>query len=278
MYSKLIADFNLKIVDLKSETNFDLKYAIEGIQLCRHTLNELNVLIDRNGFGSATEEIYFFKEVKVQPLSYLVYFNEIRLCILSMPKLGVKDKLSYLNKKVRKINKFFVKNLDFVQYMEQEHDYMDLKYFTRKNNVIPLNALPDAIYYNPDYSTAHDVLLAKIKGLNEFTVYLRELIKTIKYEARQAANHRNKGRQLVWTESKVALAELIYALYTSDAINNGKEGIKGISTAFEEVFNVKLDNIYKTYSEIKMRKGSKSKFLEELTTSLNHKIENDDAF
>jgi len=49
-----------------------------------------------------------------------------------------------------------------------------------------------------------------------------------------------------------------------------------ITSSFEDFFNIKLDNIYKTYTEIKARKSSKTKFLEELTLNLQQKMARED--
>jgi hypothetical protein len=83
---------------------------------------------------------------------------------------------------------------------------------------------------------------------------------------------------MVWTASKTAITELIYALYSNGSLNNGAADINTITSSFEDFFNIKLDNIYKTYSEIKGRKNSKTRFLEELTLNLQHKINKEDEF
>lgn len=70
---------------------------------------------------------------------------------------------------------------------------------------------------------------------------------------------------------------MYYLLYSDGAINNGAAELSTITSSFEDFFNIKLDNIYKTYSEIKSRKGSKTKFLEELMINLQHKISREDG-
>lgn len=82
---------------------------------------------------------------------------------------------------------------------------------------------------------------------------------------------------MVWTAPKTALIELIYALYSSGALNHGAVDINTITSSFEDFFNVKLDNVYKTYNEIKERKSSKTKFLEELMLNLQHKISKEES-
>ncbi|MEP5339253.1 MAG: RteC domain-containing protein [Algibacter sp.] len=276
MYSHIIKDFQSKLDKLKEGKRINLEKANEGIHLCNNTLYLLRNIIEKQDFKSEKDEIYFFKKVKVKPLSALVYFNEIRSCQLLMPKMGFEDQFSYLKKKARRINKFFNKNWDFVHYMDQDLNYLDKQYFTRKNQSFPLYSTPEACYLDPSFFTSHDMLCAKIKGLNCFTEHLKVLIEVIKLQ-REDFKYKNNKKLLVWTESKTALVELIYAIDAVCAVNSGEDGIKAIASALEETFNIKVGNIYKIYSEIKMRKGSKAKFLENLITSFNHKIEQDDA-
>ena len=81
---------------------------------------------------------------------------------------------------------------------------------------------------------------------------------------------------MVWSGSKTALVELIYALFASGDLNHGTADISTLTTSFEDIFNIKLDNIYKTYSEIKARKNTRSKYLESLIVALEAKMNKDD--
>ena len=67
-----------------------------------------------------------------------------------------------------------------------------------------------------------------------------------------------------------------HALYAIGDLNHGTAEISTITHAFEDFFNIKLDNNYKTYSEIKARKGQRTKYLEALTVALEAKMKKDD--
>ena len=273
----IIDGYFQKLEEIIPSKRIDLKKSNEGIHLSNNALYLLKKIVEKNGFKSIEEEIYFFKKVKSEPLSYLVYFSEVRSCELLMPKIGLGNQFNFLEKKIKRINKFFNRNWDFVHYMDQELTYLDIQYFTRSNQVFPLYALPEACYLDPKFFTSHDMLWARIKGMNKFVLYLQDLIKQFKLEKQNAHRIGKPKKTLVWSASKAALTELIYALYSSSVVNHGKEDIKGIASAFEELFNIRLDNIYKTYSEIKTRKDSKTRFLEELIIRFNNKIHEDDS-
>ncbi|GBF19662.1 rteC protein [Arenibacter sp. NBRC 103722] len=276
-FKHIIDGYFEKLEEILPSKRIDLKKSNEGIQLSNNALYLLKLIVEKKGFKSIEEEIYFFKRVKSEPLSYLVYFSEVRSCELLMPKIGLGNQLNFLEKKIKRINKFFNRNWDFVHYMEQELTYLDVQYFTRSNQVFPLYSLPEACYLDPKFFTSHDMLWARIKGMNKFILYLQELIKLLKLQKHKALQIEKPKRALVWSASKAALTELIYALYSSSAVNNGKEDIKSIASAFEDLFNIRLDNIYKTYAEIKSRKDSKTRFLEELIIRFNQKVYEDDG-
>jgi len=270
-----INDFNRKCNIILESVDNHLKKANEGIQLCNRTLSLLKDKVEQHDFENVPDEIDFFKNDKPIPMSYLIYFTEVRSCELRMPKAGKSYKVEFLQKELKKINKFFHKNADFVHYMEQGHSYLDHQFFTRnQRDNYPFTPMTD-YYHFPEFSTAQDMLWAKIKAMYRFIHYIREALK--KLEVNDAhIFEKKKHKVLIWTAPKTALIELIYALYSNGALNHGAADINTITSSFEDFFNVKLDNVYKTYSEIKDRKSSKTKFLEELILNLHQKIHKED--
>tara|TARA_R110002050_G_scaffold200872_3_gene335916 strand:- start:2458 stop:3327 length:870 start_codon:yes stop_codon:yes gene_type:complete len=277
-YKHVIDKFTEKLTEINTGNRIPLKKTNEGIHLCNNTLYLLKGIVEEHGFEEIDDEIYFFKRVKSGPLGFLVYFSEVRSCELLMPKIGTGNQLSFLKKKVRRINKFFNRNWDFVHYMEQELTYLDNQYFTRENQIFPLYALPEACYLDPKFFTSKDMLWARVKGMNHFIVYVKNLIKEIELQKKDSTSHHQFTKTFQWTASKAALTELIYALYVSQVVNNGKEDLKAIASNFEVLFGIKLGNIYKTYFEIKARKGCRARFLEELIERFNDRMEKDDEF
>ena len=248
----------------------------EGISLCNKVLPELKEFIEKEDFDTVEDEIHFFKEVKPEVMSYLIYFTEIRSCEMSKPKAGINFQLRFIEKELKKVNKFFYRNIDFAHYMELGYNYLDHQLFTRNyRKNFPFT--PMVNYYQfPEFSTSHDMLWAKIKAMHRFIHYLRNGLEELKPGKFPFAPP-NKHPVLLWTSSKTALIELIYALYSDGAINHGAADLSAITSSFEDFFNIKLDNVYKTYSEIKARKGTKTKFLEELILNLQQKMSKEDS-
>jgi hypothetical protein len=82
------------------------------------------------------------------------------------------------------------------------------------------------------------------------------LMKSLQTEiSKLSKQNKNIQSQYKWTDKKIDLVELIYAIHTSNSINRGNIEISEIAEIFSEVFNEDLGNIYRTYAEIKNRKN-----------------------
>ncbi|MDN3594385.1 RteC domain-containing protein [Zunongwangia endophytica] len=246
------------------------------LKFCNEILSEMKNVVEDIDFETVGEEIYFFKEVKPIPMSYFIYYTHIQNCELHRPKAGKQYKIRFLEKEMRKVNKFFFKNTDFTYYMEQGYSYLDHTFFTRRGvEKFPMNPTENQYFY-PEFSSSHDLLWAKIKAMYRYIHYLREQLQKLNggpLEFTQDSSH----RVIVWTGSKTALVELVYALYVDGSLNHGKLDLKTIASSFEAFFNIRLDNVSKTYMEIKSRKGSKTKFLDDLGMQFQLKMEREDA-
>lgn len=252
-----------------------VKKANTGIEIANDSLSKLKEIVEQEDFDNVPEEIDFFKNIKPCPMSYLIYFSEMRSCESRKPKAGESFQIQFFEKELRKINKFFYRNNDFVQYMEQGHSYMDHQLFTR-NHRKNFPFTPTINYYQyPEFSSSHDMLWAKIQAMYRLIHYIREAIESLKPGTIETFPPQ-KHPVMVWSGSKTALVELIYALFASGDLNHGTADISTLTTSFEDIFNIKLDNIYKTYSEIKARKNTRSKYLESLIVALEAKMNKDD--
>jgi len=246
----------------------------QAIGFCQKILEDYRKGIRLEVFGEISSEIRFFKDHKQHPQSYLIFYHNLLRYELELPNQEEGSRRKYMHGKIEEINEFFLSQIDFIQYMELEQDYMDEFYFTRKFNDKKNHSI--RMYdRDPEFSTSHDLLLSELKAQKLFLLFLQaKLLELDNPPERSTA----ASLGLLWTGSKTGLIELIYALYSDSAINNGTADLSIITSSFEQLFNVKLDNVYKTYFEIKARKGSKTKYLEELMIKLQQKIHRDDTY
>jgi len=271
----IIEKFTTQMYSLKEENGKPLEKAIQGISLCNKALSKLKRFVEKKDFETIPSEIYFFKSIKTVPMSYLIYFTELRTCELQKPKAGIQYQVNFLEKELKKINKFFYRNSDFVYYMELGHTYLDHQFFSRTDRPeFPVSPLAD-YYQFPEFSTSHDMLWSKVKAMNKLIHHIRQTLERLKPGKHK--EWQNKQHEvLVWTAPKTALIELIYALYSVNSLNHGAADLSTITSSFEDFFNIKLNQIYKTYSEMKERRGSQTKFLDELSIHLKHKMDKED--
>lgn len=114
-----------------------------------------------------------------------------------------------------------------------------------------------------------------INAYEQLTKYIDIEIDYLKY-----GEYRDKSAivsNAKWTESTASLVELLYALKYSGAINNGNIEIHELAQIFEKMFNIKLDDYYRVFLDIKGRKKSKTKFLDKLIQDLLRKIDDADV-
>lgn len=275
-FNTIMSKFDQELQAILEAPVQQVKITQKGINLCNEVLSKLKEQVDKEDFETVAEEIHFFKEVKPAVMSYLIYFTEVHSCEVRKPQAGNSFQTRFFEKEIKKINKFFYRNVDFSHYMELGYNYLDHQLFTRnyKQN-FPVTPLVN-YYQFPEFSTSHDMLWSKIKAMHRLVHYIRQALEELR-PGHLFISPQKKHPVLLWTSSKTSLIELIYALYSDGAVNHGTADLSAITASFEDFFNIKLDNVYKTYSEMKARKGSKTKFLEELMISLQHKMSREDG-
>ncbi len=80
----------------------------------------------------------------------------------------------------------------------------------------------------------------------------------------------------MWTGSKVALTELLYALHSEGVFNNGAVDLKNIVEYFEQIFEIDLGQYRRAFLEIRARKSDRTKFITSLNETLIKRMDNAD--
>jgi hypothetical protein len=268
-------DNQLQIINL--EENDVLIKSQKSVQSIKKALTDLKVFVLEYSFADEAEEINFFKKIKPELFSKLIYYTKVYNIESRRPSGSREIQESYLRHELEKITCFFNNHLQFYQYYRMNSTFLDDKCFLRGKE--DLHLFHDSLIYfvDPDFSTSHDIMVAKIMSNDMLEVFLNTELENLSIKA----NNPNWGQvgnmgssSLQWTESKTALVELIYALQASTAINKGGVDIRELVALFEQVFNIRLTEVYRTYLEIKIR-ATPTKFLDSLKVGLVKKIEED---
>jgi len=264
----------MELRKIKKDSNDILNLCNEAIILCRNLLSSYKKHITKNGFECIQDEIEFFKNTKQPTLTSLIYYSEIRSFEMQFPKVNQDDQKKYIKKKIRKLNRFFLYNMDFCQYIKSNNSHFDKQYFTREYfDNFPITS-SKFYFQDPDFSTPRCMLLGKFKAYTLFIVYLQDRLIDKNKSIHLDPDALNSDISLQWTSTKTALTELIYALHFNKVINNGNTDIKEIASVLQKVFHFDLGNFYKIFSEIKSRKTDRTKFLDNLSNGLLVQMEN----
>jgi hypothetical protein len=264
----------LNFVDL--EIDNQIKKCEEAITIILKSINELKKTTTKTNFKTQSEEIQFFKEIKPQFTSKLIYFNRVYKIEMKKPNGGNRILKKYYNNELLKLKAFFDNELEFYQYYRSGSTYLDYKYFLRGKFDIKL-AL-DSYYFETDssFATSHDFKVATILANDLIQLYIENQLLMLDNQENTEKSQRKPNVKMTWTGSKVALVELMYALHTEGVFNNGAADLKEIAEYFEHIFEIDLGQYRRVFLEIRARKNDRTKFLTTLNESLQKRMENSD--
>jgi len=238
-------------------------------------MQKLRQIILSQEFKSNDDEIEFFKTIKPRFHSHLLFYLKVYNIELNRPTGSKSDQSEYLAKEFYKLRLFFESHAAFYHYYRSGETFLDEQYFLRHNNATPIGGVQFLyIDADPNFSTVYDYQVAKILANQLLSGYLNDELSAIELNTEMEVT--TIKPVLSWSGSKVALAELLYALYASGVFNNTQADIKTISAYFCGMFNVKIGNIYKVFEEIRLRKKNRTAFLDSLRHNLIQRMDRDD--
>jgi hypothetical protein len=242
------------------------------IHFIKNILPDIKRQVTLEGFLSETEEIDFFKRIKPHILGKLFYYNKVyrieTSCIAKSGKLYYKHFSKALGKlKIEHKNHMF--NSGFYQYYRSGRTDFDHIYFKLGNIHLHTGLNSFAFEIDPQVSTYYDYKAAKIISTELLYAFLISKISPqdteVKFLNKRPSFYND---ELIWTGSKAALVELIYALHVSGNISHGKIGIRKMSSAIESILKIELGDVHHTFHRMKERSGSRTAFLEQLKAAL----------
>ncbi|MDF0707653.1 RteC domain-containing protein [Flagellimonas okinawensis] len=273
-YQKLLSEFEGQLETMESGDGDILFKAEKGIALVEKCIRKLQKQIVGQDFETQADEIYFFKHVKPQIFSKLIYY--IRLFSIESKRPRGKDvaQVKYLQQQIDKLQTFFNDNLEFYNYYRRGAMSMDEQYFVRGNRDLRMPLESFHFLIDDEFSTCQDGTVATIMAYDMLIVYLRKEVDDLNNNMEPTKNTpMEKPSKLFWTGGKTELIELLYALHTSKCINGGTVDIKELASHFEYFYNVDLGNYYHTFIDIRSRKSSRTRFLDRLIELLNQRME-----
>jgi hypothetical protein len=218
---------------------------------------ELKRYVVKYKFRSIKEEVAFFKHVKPDFISRLLYFRRLfKVQLFEMANTNER-RLRFYRKQLQKIQRCLAHHQEFYRYVLSGSDENDELYFSRKGPSAKTVAIDER------FSTNYDHIVSRIRYAEMVKSYIQTGIKKMENPSPEAVIS-----ALTWTGAKTDLVELIYALQASEVFNKGNAGVKQIASQFESMFNVSLGNYYRVFQEIRLRKKSQTTFIESLRAAL----------
>jgi hypothetical protein len=264
----------LNFIDL--EIDDQINKCEQAISIILKSINELKKIVTKTNFKTEAEEIQFFKEIKPQFTSKLVFYNRVYKIEMKKPNGGNKILKKYYNNELQILKNFFDSELEFYQYYRSGNIYLDYKYFLRGKFDIKLTL--DPYYFETDttFATSHDFKVATILANDLIELYIENQLIKLENKENTEKSQRQPNVKTTWNSSKVALVELMYALHTEGVFNNGAADLKEIAEYFEHIFEIDLGQYRRVFLEIRARKSDKTKFITMLNEHLLKRMENSD--
>ena len=240
-------------------------------------MEQLRKQVKDCSFANETDEIHFFKTIKPKFTSKLIYYMKLYKLETNLPAGDVKLQKKMLKKELRDMQETFIRHQLFFQYYRSGATYLDSKYFLRRSQDIDLMPDPQYLVLDTVFQTAHEYLISELLASEKFGQYVREQLAMLQRKPLlTTARYGEAKHELNWTESRAALYELIYAVFSAGAVNNGNAEIKEIARVFGENFNVDVSQIYRAGQELRIRKTGRTKFLHKLIKRVEERWDEQD--
>jgi hypothetical protein len=220
------------------------------------------------------DEICFFKEMKPQILSSLLYFNKVYAIEIKCPNGSDIIRKNHYENELGSLTYFFNRHLDFYQYYRSNSTHFDECYFTRSKPNIRLCVDSSQFIRDPEFSTGYDYKVAKILSNEMLRIYLNKKLQDIDKQSVILNQGMYAGKNSIrWTAPKSAAIEMGYSLHASGILNKGNISIQEIMLFLQKAFNIDLGDYYRTYVAIKSRKKDRTAFLKQLIEILERKMD-----
>ena len=259
-------EFDLKIREIEMSYEKRIIALAKVVEFCQDTLDGYRKKVKKEGFRNLSSEVLFFKQLKQVPLIYLFYYHSLQVIGLETSEVGEEQKQKYFKQKLEEIKSFSRSHLQFVHYMELEQNFMDEIYFTRKHNKKTYWQDPSFYLCDLDFSTSHDIILARLRSNQRLSAFLQHELKLASGGTAVAG-----AAGIRWTGQKVDLTELIYALHQSGSINGGNLTLKELVRTFEQFLSIDIGDYHHTFLRLRER-NEPVKFLDKLVFQLTEKM------
>lgn len=274
--ASLYEEMSLSISELNNLEKSILHQAQKAIQIIQKSLLKLREYIIPYKFENTQEEILFFKDIEPPFHAELIYYVRLYQLERRKPEGGKQVLEKFFQKELKLIYFFFLENEEFYGYYRSGASFLDEMYFTRNSISSELSVEEYTSILDTQFCTAQGFKIAKIHAYQRLQDYLEDSLCQLEQSDGKTQRKNNKQLSLQWTASKTDLIELLYGLQSVGVFNNSQADVKKIAGFLEEVFQVSLGNYYRVFQEIRIRKKSRTGFLDKMRETLVRRMDETD--
>ncbi|MEO6189614.1 MAG: RteC domain-containing protein [Saprospiraceae bacterium] len=271
-YTQILKNHDHELSRVRTTKELDPELVQESIRISIRYLNELKKEFLSTRRLTDDIEINFFRFVKPKILSKIIYFSKLRNLLDQSKLTSIERNPKPFNKAIDKIKEFAHFNAHFIHYIDSKDKSLDPIYFMRYRDIHLEFDEAYCIELDQDFTTGFDILLSIYLANKELK---SDIISIFQNKDQILRSESNLSSRLKWTGSKIDLVEIIYAFHCSAQVNSGNASLTEISETFQKAFNIELGDIYRIFSQIKLRTSDPIRSLIHLSTSLSNHINNE---
>lgn len=269
--SEILDGLEQHLLNLSIEAESPLKCYEESILYVYQILQDLKADFVSCESITEKEEIHFFKHVKPQFVSKLIYFNTLYQIESEKSLLFGKKLNKFYKRQLHLLHLFLEENKEFYNYINSGGTHLDVFYYCRNKFNIRLKLDASLIDSDPLFTTSHGFKKAQLKANEELKTHFKSQL-IADNESDFIPLEMQGSTLLKWTATKAELIELIHALHATGVFNFGAATIKLIAKVFEELFGLSPGDVYGGLDGMKNRKGDPAFFLIKLKNGFLRKL------
>lgn len=161
LYEVMLAEIKTSKINVKEEG--------EMIQTCFEIAGtykeQLNQAVRNYQFPNKSDEIFFFKKIKPLFTAEVEFYTYLYHIFLFKTREIEADKIElarFYKRQLLKKEKLKKENPDFIKYIEENANYADLQWFTRKKQT--------------ECSSLFDALMGRYIAIEKFEIFLKDLM------------------------------------------------------------------------------------------------------
>lgn len=203
-----------------------------------------------SSFASEAAEIEYYKSISPVFHAYLIFFHRVfQLEASALPSERLRAK--YYRKEQKAIRRYLESNLQAYRYFITGDESFDREFFLSNPTPTPTNIEETELLSDLQHTTPMTLKFARFIAYERLNEYL-----VTRLHRASSSSLLPDGITAQWTDKKIYLHQLTYALVYSKSINHGNITVKALSRIFEIIFNIDLSNVHRSRQEMYSQKDA----------------------